>query len=97
MRFLPRSVTNEVKKVGDLFRLDIFPCRFQDWLFQAGTPLLDSTTAGISNENHNVAKNAPRPQFNEPCRSGLAFTQACGEMGILAEWEKQLNGGKQAV
>ena len=49
------SLTDEIQKVSDLFRLNIFPSGFQHGLFQTGTALLNSSTAGIANEDHDVA------------------------------------------
>src|SRR6266852_8663902 len=91
------SLTDEIKKVGDLFRLNIFPGCFQSWLFQTRTALLDSSTTGIANEDHDVAQNAASPLLNEGSHPRTSLNLAAGQMGVLAKWEEQLNGGKQAI
>ena len=87
----------DIKKVGHLFRLDILPCCFEDRLFQAGTALLDSPTARITNEDHDVSQNATSPLLNEGSHPRTSLDLAAGQMGVLTEWEEQLNGGKQTI
>src|SRR5260370_20753596 len=59
------SLTDETQKIGDLFRLNIFPGCFQHGLFQTGTALLNSSTARIANEYHDVAQDTAGPLLNE--------------------------------
>jgi hypothetical protein len=83
------SLTNEIEEIGDLLRLDIFPRCFQDALFQIGSAFLDSSSAPITDQDHNVAQNAASPLFNQCRWSWTALNGAGCEMGILAEWEEQ--------
>ena len=75
MQALPLfSLTDEAKKVGDLFRLNIFPSYFQHGLFQTGTALLNSSTASIANEDHDITQDTASPLLNEGSRPGLPST-----------------------
>src|SRR5436853_5269654 len=85
------SLADEIKKVRDLLCLDILPCCFENGLFQAGTALLDRSTAGITNEDHDVPQDATGPLLNKCGWSWFSFDRTLGKMGVLTEWKEQLN------
>src|SRR5260370_16575649 len=91
------ALTDETQKIGDLFRLNIFPGCFQHGLFQAGTALLNSSTARIANEDHDVAQNAAGPLLNERSCPRFSLNLAPGQMRVLAERQEQFDGSKQAI
>src|SRR5260370_29672377 len=91
--FLP----DEIEEVSDLFCLNIFPCGFEERLFQTWSVVLDGSTATVADQNHDVAQNTTCPLFNQCGRSRTALTLSPGEMGVLAKWEKHFNRGEQVI
>src|SRR5260370_42601622 len=91
------SLTDEIEEVSDLFRLNIFPCGFQDRLLQTGSVVLDGGTATVADQNHDVSQNSSCPLFNQCGRPRYALKLSPGEEGVLAEREKNFNSGEQVI
>ena len=91
------SLPDEIEEVSDLFCLNIFPCGFEERLFQTWSVVLDGSTATVADQNHDVAQNTTCPLFNQCGRSRTALTLSPGEMGVLAKWEKHFNRGEQVI
>src|SRR5258708_40273700 len=91
------SLPDEIEEVSDLFCLNIFPCGFEERLFQTWSVVLDGSTATVADQNHDVAQNTTCTLFNQCGRSRTALTLSPGEMGVLAKWEKHFNRGEQVL
>jgi len=90
-------LADEIKKVGHLFGLDSFPGGLKELLLQGNVIPLDSSTAGIANEDHDVSQDATRPLLNQRGWPWLPFDRTRSEMRILAEGKEHFNGSQQVT